>query len=160
MLPILFELYSEYLIKEASESSRNFKIRGQVISTVKYANDLVLLTKEKVVPKSMTDRLIEIVRCYGMGSNVQKATMLKISRQRFPIQIMNDQKQLDNVDYFNYLGNMITNNARSTKEIKFKIAMAKAAFNKMMIILISTLDLNLRKNTSEVLHLEYSFEWC
>jgi len=153
-------LYSEYLIKEASESSRNFKIRGQVISTVKYANDLVLLTKEKVVPKSMTDRLIEIVRCYGMGSNVQKATMLKISRQRFPIQIMNDQKQLDNVDYFNYLGSMITNNARCTKEIKFKIAMAKAAFNKMMIILISTLDLNLRKNTSEVLHLEYSFEWC
>jgi len=138
-------LYSEYVTKEASEGSRNFKIRGQVISTVKYANDLVVLTKEKVVPKSMTERLIEIGRCYGMGSNVQKAKMMRISRQPFPTQIMNDQKQLDNVEYFNYLGNMITNNARCTREIKFKIAMAKAAFNKMMIILTSTLDLNFRK---------------
>ena len=121
-MPILFKLYGKYLTKEDSEGSRNFKIRGQVISTVKYTNDLVLLTKGKVVPKGMTERLIETGRCYGMGSNVQKAKMMRISTQPIPIQIMNDQKQLDNVEYFNYLGNIITNNARCTWQIKFKIA--------------------------------------
>ena len=46
MSPILFKLYSEYLNKEAFEGSRDFKIRRKVISTVKYANDLVLLRKK------------------------------------------------------------------------------------------------------------------
>jgi hypothetical protein len=59
----------------------------------------------------MTERLTEIGRCYGMGSNVPKAKVIRISRQPFPLQIMIDQKP-DNVEYFNYLGNMITNDAR------------------------------------------------
>jgi len=40
------------------------------------------------------------------------------------------QKQLQNMQYFNHLGNMITNDARCRHEIKPRIAMAKAAFNK------------------------------
>jgi hypothetical protein len=42
--PILFNLYSEYLTKEALERLGDFKI-GQAIRTVKYADDLVLLAK-------------------------------------------------------------------------------------------------------------------
>jgi hypothetical protein len=34
------------------------------------------------------------------------------------------------VEYLNYLGSMITNDARCTSEIKSRIAMEKAAFNK------------------------------
>jgi hypothetical protein len=57
---------------------------------------------------------------------------------------MIDQKQLENVEYFNYLSNMIRNDARCTHEIKSRIAMAKAAFNKRTLF-TSKLDLNLRK---------------
>jgi hypothetical protein len=42
---------------------------------------------------------------------------------------MVDQK-LENMEYFNYLGNMIINDARCACEIKFRIAMAKPAFNR------------------------------
>ena len=76
---------------------------------------------------------------------MQKAKVNGISRQPFSVDVMTNQKQLENVEYFNYLGNMITNDARCTLEIKFKTAMAKAAFNKKMIIFTSKLDLNLRK---------------
>jgi hypothetical protein len=55
---------------------------------------------------------------------------------------MIDQKQLENVEYFNYLGNMITNGARCTSEIKSGIAMAKAVFNKKKTLFTSKLDLN------------------
>jgi hypothetical protein len=58
---------------------------------------------------------------------------------------MIDEKQLANVEYFNYLGSMITNDARCTREIKSRIAMAKAAFNKKRNLFTSKLDLNLRK---------------
>jgi hypothetical protein len=40
---------------------------------------------------------------------------------------------------------MITHDARCTREIKFRIAMAKAAFNKKKTLFNSKLDLNLRK---------------
>jgi hypothetical protein len=58
---------------------------------------------------------------------------------------MIDQKQLENVDYFKYLGSLLTNDGRSTCEIKSRIAMAKAAFNKKVALFTSKMDLELRK---------------
>jgi len=54
-------------------------------------------------------------------------------------------KQLENVESFKYLGSILTNNGRCTCEIKCRIAMAKAAFNKKRALFTSTLDLELRK---------------
>ena len=50
--PILLNLYSKCHTKEALEGFGDFKIGGQIINTLKYADDLVLLAKEK--------------RCYGI----------------------------------------------------------------------------------------------
>jgi hypothetical protein len=66
---------------------------------------------------------------------------MKTSRQHFPIKIMIDQKQLDNVESFKYLGSNLTNGGRCTCEIKCRIAMAKAAFNKKRALFTSTLDM-------------------
>ena len=44
-----------------------------------------------------------------------------------PIQTTIDPKQLENVEYFSYLGSMTTNDARCTREIKSRVTMAKAA---------------------------------
>ena len=43
--PYLFNLYSEYLTKESLEGFGDFKIRGQLIRTVKLADELVPLAK-------------------------------------------------------------------------------------------------------------------
>jgi len=58
---------------------------------------------------------------------------------------MIDQKQLENVASFKYLGSILTNDGRCTCEIKCRIAMAKAAFNKKRTHFARTLDLELRK---------------
>jgi hypothetical protein len=68
---------------------------------------------------------------------------MRISRQPNPMKIMIDQKQLENLEYFNYLGSMITNDARCRREIKSRIVMAKAAFNKKKTLFTSKLDINL-----------------
>jgi hypothetical protein len=75
-------------------------------------------------------------------------------------QIMIDQKQTKNVQYLNYLGSMITNDARCTREMKSRIATEKASFNKMKTLFTGKLDLNLRKETSKELHLEHSSVRC
>jgi hypothetical protein len=49
------------------------------------------------------------------------------------------------VESFKYLGIILTNDAICTCEIKCRIAMAKAAFNKKKALFTSTLDLELRK---------------
>jgi hypothetical protein len=74
--PILFTLYSEYLTKEALEGLGDLKIGGQIIHTVKYADDRVLLAKEEKVLQDMIDKLIEIGRCCGMEMNVEKAKVM------------------------------------------------------------------------------------
>jgi hypothetical protein len=139
-------LYSECLTKEALEGFGDFKIGGQIIHTVKYVDGPVLLAKEENVLQDMIDKLIEIGGCYGMEMNVEKTKVMRISKQPFPVKIMINQKQLNNVEYFKYLGSILTNDGRCTCEIKCRIAMAKATFNKKRALFTSTLELELMKN--------------
>jgi len=92
----------------------------------------------------MIDRLIEDGRHYGMEKNVEKTRIKRISPKPSAVQITVDQKQPNNVEYFNYLVSMITNDARCTREIKSRIFTAKVAFNKTFLF-TSKLDSNLRK---------------
>jgi len=48
------------------------------------------------------------------------------------------------VESFKYFGSMLTNDGRCTCEIKCRIAIAKAAFNKKRTLFTSRLDLKLR----------------
>jgi hypothetical protein len=70
---------------------------------------------------------------------------MRISRQPSPVQAIKDQKQLKNVEYFHCLGSIITNDVRCTREIKFRISVAKTAFNKIKTPFTSKLELHLRK---------------
>jgi hypothetical protein len=88
------------LTKEALEGCGDLKIGGQIIHTVKYADDLVLLAKEEKglqdmidnLKQDMIDKLTEIGRCNGIEMNVEKIKVMRISKQPFPVQIMTDQK--------------------------------------------------------------------
>jgi hypothetical protein len=70
---------------------------------------------------------------------------MSISRQPFQVKILLDQKQLEDVEIFIYLGRILTNDGRCTCEIKCGIAMAKGAFKKKGAVFAKTLDSGLRK---------------
>ena len=134
-------VYITYLTKEALERFGDFKIGGKIIHTV----NLVLLAKEEKVLQDMIDKPPEIGGCYGMEMNGEKTKITRISREPIPVKIMIDQKQLEDVESFKYLGSILTDDGRCTCEIKYRIGMAKAAFNKKEVLFTSTLDLELRK---------------
>ena len=71
-----------------------------------------------------------------------------------------DQNQLENVKYFKYLRSMLTDDGKCTSEIKSRIAMAKAAFNKKKKLFYQQTGLKFEEETSEMLHLERGFVWC
>jgi len=134
-----------YIVQRFINGLVDFRIGGQIIHTVKYADYLVLLAKEEKVLQDMIDRLTESGRCYGMEMKVEKTNVMRISRQPFPVNIMIGQTQLENVESFKYLGSILTNDGRCTCEVKCRIAMVKAAFNMKRTLFTSTLGLELRK---------------
>jgi len=64
-----------------------------------------------------------------MEMNVEESKVMRMSRQPSPIQIMRDQKQLENTGYLNQWDGMVTTDERRTRKIKSRIVTAKAAFN-------------------------------
>ena len=96
-------VYTLHLAKEALDGLGDLNIGGQIIQTVKYADDLVLMAKEETVLQGMIDKLIEIGRRFDMEMNVEKTNVM---RQPSPVTIMIYQKQLENVECFKYLGSI------------------------------------------------------
>jgi len=58
---------------------------------------------------------------------------------------MTDDKQLENVEYFNYVGSMKINDGRCACDSQSRNAMAQSAFNKKKKFFTSKLYLNLRR---------------
>ena len=69
-----------------------------------------------------------------LGDNNLKATIHNTDYDR--------SIQVENVEYLNYLGSLITNYARRSQEIKSRIFMATAPINRKMALFTSQLDLN------------------
>jgi hypothetical protein len=62
---------------------------------------------------------------------------MRISRQPSLVKITIDQKQLEIVESFTYLGSILTNDGICTCGIKCRNAMGKAAFNKKRTLLLA-----------------------
>ena len=71
-----------------------------------------------------------------MEMSVEKTKVNRISKLPFPVQIMVDKKQLENVEHFIYLSS-ITKDARCTCEIKSRTTKAQAAFNSRTLYLLN-----------------------
>jgi hypothetical protein len=55
---------------------------------------------------------------------------MRISRPKSQAQDVIEQNQLDSVEYFNYMGGLITNGARYPNVIKSRIAVEKVTFKR------------------------------
>ena len=69
--------------------------------------------------------------------NVEENNAMRISKRPSPVQIMVDPKHLENVEY-------LVSVIRCMLEVKCRIAMAQASFNKRKAVFTSKLDFNLR----------------
>jgi len=61
-----------YLTKAALRGFGDFKLGRQVIRTVEYANELMLLAREEIFLQCMVDRLNGIGRSSGVEMKVDK----------------------------------------------------------------------------------------
>jgi hypothetical protein len=75
--PILFNLYCGCLIKKTLEGVGDFKKEGNVILTIKYADDFVLLAKEEILLQGIIVKVLwNGNKCGKMGNKNLEATSL------------------------------------------------------------------------------------
>src|SRR3989441_829032 len=76
MSPTLFNLYSEFMIKEAMENVEGIKFNGINVTDLRYADDAVLMADKRKKIQKMIDRLNKTCKVYGMEINVTKTKVM------------------------------------------------------------------------------------
>ena len=127
--PLLFNLYSEFMITEAIENEKGIRFNGNNISNLRYADDAVLLADTKKQLQRMMCKLNETCKIYGMGINIKKTKVMVVGKKgKEQCGIVLDGIILEQVGRYKYLGSWITEDAKCEEEIRARIGIAKAAF--------------------------------
>ena len=99
LLAILFHMYSQYLTKEGLQGSGNFILGGHVIGIWDMVKTLYCLLREKLCCGA---RLIDwLVLVHAMEWKIMW------TRQPSLLQIMINERKLQNLEYFNRLGCLV-----------------------------------------------------
>ena len=78
MSPCLFNLYAEYIIRNAGleEAQAGIKIAGRNINNLRYAEDTTLMAEHKEEVKSLLMKVKEESEKVGLKLNIQKTKIM------------------------------------------------------------------------------------
>ena len=81
MSPCLFNLYAEYIIRNAGldEAKAGIKIARRNINNLRYADDTTLMAESKEELKSLLMKMKEESEKVGLKLNIQKAKIMAFS---------------------------------------------------------------------------------
>ena len=74
--PILFNLYSEFMITEAFDEMEGVKFNGVNLTNLRYADDVVILAENEENLQTMMESLNNKCKEYGMAINAKKTTVM------------------------------------------------------------------------------------
>jgi hypothetical protein len=151
--PICFLAYAETMMAEAMEGiDEGVKVGGELVTDVKFADDQGMVASTEEGLQKIMNKLNETAKNYDMKISVQKTKIMVISKmERKTANIKLEGVTIEQVKTFKYLGTNITEDGRSTQEIKKRIGMAKEAFNKRKELLSKKINKDLRKRMIKTL---------
>ena len=117
MLPCLFNLYSEYIIRSAGldEAQAGIKIAGRNINNLRYADNTTCMAESKEELKSLVRKVKEGSDMAGLKLNIQKTKIMASG----PITSWQmDGETVETVRDFIFLGSKITADGDCSHEIK------------------------------------------
>ena len=117
MLPSLFNLYAEYIMRNAGleETQAGIKIAGRNINNLSYADDTTLMAEREEELKSLLIKLKEESEKVGLKLNIQKTKIMASS----PITAWEiGGETVETVSDFFFLGCKITADDNCSHEIK------------------------------------------
>jgi len=92
---------------------------GRMITNLRYADDIILLATSEAELQELVDRLEPVSRKYSLLSNIDKTKVMAIDGITCRVLIQN--KLLEQMDTFPYLGSLITEDGECTMEFRSNI---------------------------------------
>ena len=127
--PILFNLYSECLIREAIEGEPGLKINGKNINNIRFADDTAIIAENEEDLQNLLNKITLTCEEYGMALNVKKTKTMVIDKKNSIVtNIYVNGEKLEQVKKYKYLGSWITEDGKCTEEVKNRTGQAKAEF--------------------------------
>ena len=125
------------------------KLLGEYINNLRYANDTVLLAESVEELQALVNAVKEGSRKFGLEMNTKKTKTMIIRRDVTDgsrVEIKVDGVTLEQVESYQYLGQLMTEDGRCEVEIKRRIGIAKTNFLKMKNVLTTkNLSMKTRK---------------
>ena len=142
--PNLFNIDTEYIIREALNEDDGVSIGGRKIANLRYADDTVLIAPSDAELQDILNRVADISAKYGLMLNANKTKTMMAGKELKRIEIYAGDELLEQVEQFTYLGAAIAEDASSEADIRTRIAIARST-----MIKYTTLwkDRNIKLNT-------------
>ena len=135
--PSIFNVYTEEIFKEFEELP-GIKLLGEYINNLRYADDTVLLAESEEELQTLVDAVKEGSLRFGLEMNTKKTKTMIVRRDindGSKLNIKVDGATLEQVESYQDLGQLITEDGRCEVEIKRRIGIAKTNFFKMKNVL-------------------------
>ena len=136
MSPCLFNLYAEYIIRNAGleEAQAGIKIPGRNINNLRYADDTTLMAKSEEELKSLLMKVKEESKKVGLKLNIQKTKIMASS----PITSWEiDGETVETVSDFIFSGSKISADGDCSHEIKRGLLLGRKVMTNLDSILKS-----------------------
>ena len=134
MSPCLFNLYAEYIIRNAGleEAQAGIKIAGRNINNLRYADDATLMAESQEELKSLLMKVKEESEKVGLKLNIQKT---KIMASGLNTSWQTDGQTVEIVTDFIFLGSKIAADGDCSQEIKRHLLLGRNAMTNLNSIL-------------------------
>ena len=134
--PALFNIYSESIMREATEnSSAGIKIGGRTINNLRYADDTTLLCETKEDLMNLLERVQQLSKEKGLLLNTKKTKIMVMDKNRSNMDGFTlHGEEIEEIKSFVYLGSTITTQANCMDEVNKRLCMARNTVQKMTSI--------------------------
>jgi hypothetical protein len=160
--PLLFSIYAEAMMLEAMEGiEEGVKVNGSLLKDVRFADDQGMVAGSESGLQKLMDGLVIKEKAYDMKVNIKKTKTMIVSKQNWvekngekvkkEVNLWIEGQLIEQVSCFKYLGSTITEDGRSDKEIRIRIAMAKEAFSKRKELLTKKIKKSTKKKILKTL---------
>ena len=142
--PKLFTACLEDIFRNLDWDNKGLNINGEHINNLRFADDIVLFSDSGEELQQMMEDLNRESLNVGLRMN-RKKTKVMFNNLTQPMQIKIENEEIEAVQEYAYLGQIIKANPDSSCEIKRRIGMGWSAFGKQSSIMKSRLPLSLKR---------------
>ena len=104
---------------------------GRLVNNLRFADDIDLLADTQKELQELTDRVNDSSKRLGLRINREKTKTMAIGKQHRELEVKLEDRALEQVTEFVYLGGMMTEDGSCTKDIKRRIGLSCAMYGRL-----------------------------